>query len=84
MITTFFLQIFLSFLNLLVNLLPAGHLPSPILSAFTYFMGVLNAYSFVVPVDTLLQAAGVILVFDGTMLVWYFVNWIIRKVPGMQ
>lgn len=84
MITTFFLLLLNGLVGALVGILPTGHLPAAITTAFAYFFGVLNTFSFVVPVDTLLQAAGVVLVFDGAMLVWYFVNWIIRKVPGMQ
>jgi len=84
MITTFLLTLFNNFIVGLLNLLPTGHLPVEITTAFAYFFAVLNAFSFVVPVDTLLQAAGVVLVFDGAMLIWYFVNWIIRKIPGMQ
>jgi hypothetical protein len=84
MITSFLLLLAYSFVNLMVSFLPTGHLPVAITSAFAYFMGVLNSFSYVVPVDTLLSAAGVVLVFDGAMLVWQFVNWIIRKIPGMQ
>lgn len=84
MITTFILTMFNNFVVGLLGLLPTGHLPIEITNAFAYFFGVLNAFSFVVPVDTLLAAAGVVLVFDGAMLVWYFVNWIIKKIPGMQ
>jgi len=84
MILTLILDLFYFFLGGLLSLLPVGHLPAPIATAFQYFLGVLNAFSFVVPVDTLLQALVVILVFDGGMVLWYFVNWIIRKIPGMQ
>jgi len=84
MITTFLLYIALSFVNFIIGFLPVGHLPTAITTAFAYFMGVVNSFSFVVPVDTLLQAAAVILVFDGAMVGWYFINWIIRKIPGMH
>jgi len=84
MIITFLLYIFNAFVGFLVSFLPSGHLPTAITTAFAYFLAVVNSFSFVIPVDTLLQAAGVILVFDGAMVIWYFVNWIIRKIPGMQ
>jgi len=84
MITTFFLNLFVAFIGLIVAVLPTGGLPPAIGSAFAYFWGVVNSFSYVVPVDTLLQAALVVLVFDGALLLWYFINWIIRKIPGMQ
>jgi len=84
MISTFFLTIFYSFVGFLLVLLPSGHLPAVMTSAFSYFVGVANLFSFVVPVDTLLAAALVILLFDGAIIVWHFINWVIRKIPGMQ
>jgi len=84
MIISFLLTLFSLFLSGLINLLPSGHLPTAITTAAAYFMALLNSFSFIVPVDTLLQAAGVILVFDGALVVWYFLNWIIRKIPGMH
>jgi len=84
MISTFFLTVFASFASLLVGLLPTGILPVAVGTAIAYFVGVANAYSYVVPIDTLLQALAIVLVFDGSILAWHFINWIIRKVPGMQ
>lgn len=84
MIFTLILNAFDDLIVGLVGLLPTGHLPVGVTTAFAYFMGLLNSFSFFIPVDTLLQAAGVILVFDGALIVWYFANWIIRKIPGMQ
>jgi len=84
MISTFFLTIFSSFIGFVLGFLPTGNLPAAVTTAFAYFVGLLNAFSFVIPVDTLLQAAAVVLIFDGAMVVWYIINWIIRKIPGMQ
>jgi len=84
MIITFLLFIFNAFVGFLLTLLPSGHLPAVITTSFAYLLGILNSFSYVVPVDTLLQAAAVVLVFDGAMVLWYFVNWIIRKIPGMH
>jgi len=84
MITSFFLAIFLSFIMLLVSLLPTGSLPDAMASAFAYFLGVANAFSYVIPVATLLQALAVVVAFDAALLIWRGINWIIRKIPGMQ
>jgi len=84
MIVTFILTILYSFINLLLGILPTGHIPAGFTNAFAYFMGLVNAYSYVVPIGTLLAAAAVVLVFDGALMLWYFINWIIRKIPGMN
>jgi len=84
MITTVILLAFNAFLAFLVVLLPSGTLPTAISAAFAYFIGLANAWSYVIPIGTLLQAAGVVLVFDSAMLLWHFINWVIRKIPGMQ
>jgi len=84
MITTFLLTMLNNFVVGLLGLLPSGHLPQAITDAFAYFFAVANQFSFVVPMDTLLQAVAVLLVFDGALFLWYVINWVIRKIPGMQ
>lgn len=84
MITSFFLYIFYSFVGLLLSILPTGHLPATMQNAFAFFLGAANAFSYVFPVATLLQALLAVVAFDGAVLVWHFINWIIRKIPGMQ
>jgi len=81
MISTFILTLLSNFVNGLIGLLPTGHLPIDITSAINYFWSLVNSFNFFIPVDTLLQAVLVVLVFDGTMFVWYGINWIIRRFP---
>jgi len=84
MISTFFLSIFYSFVNFLVSFLPSGSLPSGVSTAVTYFWGVVNTFSYLLPLDTLLQALLVVFAFEFAIMLWAFLNWIIRKIPGMQ
>jgi len=84
MIATFFLTILYGLVSVLVGFLPTGHLPTTITTAFATMFGLLNVFSFVVPVGTLIAAALVVLIFDGALMLWYSINWIIRKIPGMQ
>jgi len=84
MITTFFLYIFNAFVNFLVSFLPSGNLPTEIAGAFAYFIGIMNSFSYVIPVATLFQAFAVVVAVDLAIMVWHFINWIIRKIPGMQ
>jgi len=84
MISSFFLTIFYGLLNLLVGFLPTGNLPTQIVSALSYFFGVANLFSYVIPITTIFQAIVVVIAFDGIIMLWHFINWIIRKIPGMQ
>jgi len=84
MITTFFLYIFNAFVNFLVSFLPNGNLPTEVTSAFAYFVGVMNSFSYVIPVATLFQAFALVVAVDLAIMLWHFINWIIRKIPGMQ
>jgi len=84
MISTFFLTIFYGLVSLLVSFLPTGVLPTQISTAFAYFWGVANSFSYVIPMDTLLKVVVLAIAFDGILLIWWFINWIIRKIPGMQ
>lgn len=84
MILTTILNFLFLFLEAVINLLPQGGLPVVIGSAFSYFIGVINTFSYVVPIGTLLSAVAVVAAFDGALLLWGFINWIVRKIPGMQ
>jgi len=84
MITTFILTIFSAFANFLIGFLPNGNLPAGIAQAFAYFSGIINAFSYIIPVATLFQALLVVVGFDLAILLWHFIQWVIRKIPGMQ
>jgi len=84
MISTFFLTTLAGFANLLVGILPTGHLPAVMTTSFAYFVGLANSFNYVVPIAAMLQALAVVLAFDGAVLLWHFINWVIRKIPGMQ
>jgi len=84
MIVTFILNIFYYFIYGLTGLLPVGHLPDEILTAVNYFVGIINAFSYVIPVQTIFQAFALIVAVDLAILLWHFINWIIRKIPGMH
>jgi len=84
MITTFLLTVLLSFLSLLVGFLPTGSLPAAVATSVTSLWGYVNAFSYVLALDTLLQVLVLVVAFDITMLLWHIIQWIIRKIPGMQ
>jgi len=84
MIGTFFLTILNSFLGLLVGFLPTGGLPAEVSSSITSVWGFVNAFSYVIALDTAIQVLVVVIGFELILLLWAFVNWIIRKIPGMQ
>jgi hypothetical protein len=84
MITTFLLTILGSFLGVLLALLPVGHLSSSITSSVTNIWGFVNAFSYVIALDTLIQVVLLMIAFDLVLLLWHVINWIIRKIPGMQ
>jgi len=84
MIFTVILNFFFSFITGLLLLLPVGHLPSVVTTSFAYLFGIANEFSYVIPIPTLMQALVVVLGFDLAILGWHFLNWVIRKIPGMQ
>lgn len=84
MITTFLLTISYGFVNLILGFLPIGSLPVGVSTAVTYFWGVMQTFSYLLPLDTILQATLVVFGFEAALLLWAILNWIIRKIPGMQ
>lgn len=84
MITTFLLNILYNFLETILSFLPTGQLPSAISTSIVNIWGFVNAFSYVIALDTLLQVLLLVLAFDLVLLLWHLIQWIIRKVPGMQ
>jgi len=84
MISGFFLTMLFGLVSLLTAFLPTGSLPTEFSTAISSLFGVLNTFSYLIAVDTLILLVGLVIAFDGIVLLWNFVNWIIRKIPGMQ
>jgi len=84
MIFTLILNFFYLLLQGLLALMPSGHLPTVISTSFAYIFSIANQFSYVLPIATLIEALLVVVAFDGAILLWQFLNWIIRKIPGMQ
>jgi len=84
MISTFLLTLLNNFVTGILGFLPSGSLPQGLINAILYFWGALNAFSYIFPVSTLLAALLILLAFDGAVLLWHIIQWIIRKIPGMQ
>lgn len=84
MITTFILTILYSFSNLVLAFLPTGTLPAGFTTALAYFWGALNAFSYIFPVSTLLAALAIVLAFDVGVMAWHFLQWVIKKIPGLH
>jgi len=84
MITTYFLAAFYGLFGLLLNLLPTGSLPSGFSEALAYFWGTMNAFSYLIPVDTMLQALLLVLAFDLVVLLWHFIHWSMAKIPFLH
>lgn len=85
MITEILLKIPLFFINLVLGLIPASTgLPEGVENAVTTGIGYLEAVSWFFPVETLFQVVLLIIAIDAGILLWHFINWIIKKIPGMQ
>jgi len=84
MITSFFLNIFALFLSGLLSLLPSGSLPAAFSSSLSSVWGFVNAFSYVIAVDTLIQVVVLVIAFDLAVLLWHVLQWVIRKIPFIQ
>jgi len=84
MIITLFLNFIYLLLQGLIALLPTGHLPTQMTTAFVNMFGLLNTFNYVIPIVTIVEVVVLTLAIDGAIMLWHFINWAIRKVPGMQ
>lgn len=82
MITSFILSIPAYLLQVLVAILPDGAtVPQEWVNAVYQIWSYANAFSFIVPVQTLLWALGIALTFHVGVLTFKIIHWIITKIP---
>lgn len=82
MITGFLLSIPGYMIQLLVSILPNGQsVPVEWVSAVYSIWGYINAFSFIVPVNTLVFCLGIALTFHIGVLTFKIIHWIITKIP---
>jgi len=85
MITTFFIQIAYSFLSFLVGLLPVGgSIPTSWVSAVQTLWYGINAFSFIVPVATLVSCLAIAMAFHLFVFAWKFLHWLWALIRGSK
>jgi len=85
MITSLLLYIVGFLLGLIGLLLPSGFaLPSVIAQAFSFFFQFLSVVPFAPTPTSMTAMLAVVFAWELGVLTWHLVNWIIRKIPGMQ
>jgi len=87
MITTtifYLLFISLSVLFVPIKLLPDATLPSEFTSAITTANDYLAGINMILPLNTLLIIFGLFLGIEGTIFIYKFVMWILKKIPTIN
>ena len=87
MITTAIITILYTFIYAATapfRLLADVSLPAAVASAVNTASNYLANSSQLFPVDTLLAVVFLVLVVEGYILGWKFLNWVIRKIPGIN
>lgn len=85
MITEIIFNLILLPLEFLIGLIPdSSGFPVAVSSNIETAWGYLWAFDYIVPVATLLLLMGLVFAFEAGILVWKFINWVIRKIPGMS
>jgi len=82
MITDFILSIPAFLLQAVIGVLPTGQtLPTAWVSAVYTIWADINAFSFIVPVQTLLTVLTIALIFHAAVFGFKVFHWIITKIP---
>jgi len=72
-------------LEWITDKLPSSEgLPSGLTSAITTAAEYARGVSFMFPVETLFAVVTLALVIDNAEQIWHFVNWLVRKIPGIS
>jgi len=87
MITSFLLKAFHALVYIMLyplRLLPDVDLSGSIGSAISTAGGYLSGLNDIIPISTLIAVIGLILAVEGAIFVYKGVNWLIRKIPGIN
>jgi len=85
MIFTIILNIINAFISYFIQLLPIGAtFPTTWTTGIYTIWSYINAFSFIVPVDTLLYALGIALTFHLFIFGWNFLHWIYGLIRGSR
>lgn len=82
MITGFFLNVLLVLLNFFFGLVPPFPMPAPVLSSLTFIVGLMNAWTWLFPVGTLLTVVGLSISFHLALVLFDLAIWIIHLIRG--
>jgi len=82
MITTFFFYLIGMAIEWSLFLLPTATLPDGIIQIFNYFIQWSNKINVLLPVDTVLQVAGIIIVMEIIYGSWKVTSWFYNKIRG--
>jgi len=84
MILTFLLSLLDAFLNMMFSILPSGHLPAAIATAFTTVFTQLGKFKAVFPVGDLLAALTLVVYFETALLLFRVAQWVYHQIWGSK
>lgn len=84
MILNFILNLIYNISIFFLDLLPEVSMPDGIINAITTAGGYIASMNIILPMDTLLAIIGLYLTIEGVILVIKIINFIIRKIPGIN
>jgi len=82
MITGFFLQVLTTLITFFVMILPVIAVPQGWLDAISLVWGYINAMSFLLPISTLLQILGLVVVIEVFLFIYHFSLKVYHLVRG--
>jgi hypothetical protein len=83
MITEAIINFFINLLIGLINLFPVFGLDSDLLGGVSKVVVLFDRFSYVVPVQSFINCAVIVILFSNTQFLMWVVNWIIRRVSDI-
>jgi len=83
MITSFFIAVFVSIINLILGLLPIGTLPAAVSSSITYISGVLNTFNYLFPISDLFIVLSLVITVELILWLFHVTIWVYHKIRGI-
>ncbi len=81
MILTFLILILTSTLTFIFSFLPVSSLPTGVSDSLNYISSALNQVTYLIPVDSLFTAIGIVVIYEASIWAFFGLMWIWKRIP---
>lgn len=84
MIFKFMADFTYNMVNVFMGVMPIIKIDDRLIQGISEVMNTISTLNWLLPIDAVVISLSAIIVFHSSTLVWYMINWLIRKIPTVD